>query len=82
MAKPKRKKDSGKNYTIEELQCILKYIEENGNFRTYEEGNKYADIHKEKTGMERSGAALYMCAWRIANGVYDDILKPNRKDKK
>lgn len=37
----------------------------------------------KKQEFERSGHALYMCAWRIVNGKYDNILKElNTKDKK
>ncbi|MFQ6342156.1 hypothetical protein [Campylobacter sp. VTCC 70190] len=71
----KQKKDSGKNYTKEEIISIKDYTDKNGIFQTYEDGNEYAEIHFKNTGKERSGSALYMCAWRIANGEYDHYLK-------
>ncbi|ASE86406.1 hypothetical protein EI906_04785 [Campylobacter coli] len=70
----KQKKDSGKRYTKEEIISIKNYIDKNGSFRTYEDGNQYAEIHLENTGKDRSGHALYMCAWRIENGEYDSYF--------
>ncbi|EAI0690814.1 TPA: hypothetical protein RZK14_001142 [Campylobacter coli] len=70
----KQKKDSGKRYTKEEIISIKNYIDKNGSFRTYEDGNQYAKIHFENTGKDRSGHALYMCAWRIENGKYDSCF--------
>lgn len=70
----KQKKDSGKEYTKEEILSIKNYIDENGSFTTYEEANEYASIHLNNTRRERSGHALYMCAWRIEHGIYDHFL--------
>ncbi|AJC92715.1 hypothetical protein CSUB8523_1207 [Campylobacter subantarcticus LMG 24377] len=70
----KQKKDSGKKYTKEEILSIKNYIDANGSFRTYEDGNQYSIIHFNNTGKERSGHALYMCAWRIENGKYNHII--------
>ncbi|WP_169942374.1 hypothetical protein [Campylobacter sp. RM15925] len=75
MAKAKQKRDSGKLYSEEELKCIRDYIETNGEFHDYETANVYAPYHFEKTGKERSGHALYMCAWRIIDGKYNHILQ-------
>lgn len=75
MSKVKQKKDSGKVYTLEELKCLRDYMLQNGNFHDYETANNYAPYHYEKTGRERSGHALYMCAWRITEGKYNNILK-------
>lgn len=66
-----KKRDSGKTYTSKEIECMKKYSEENGNFHTYEEANEYAKHHEKETGMQRSGHALYMFGWRVANGKYD-----------
>ncbi|CAD7288594.1 hypothetical protein LMG7974_01066 [Campylobacter majalis] len=74
MAKTKQKKDSGKLYSKEELECIRDYMKVNGEFHDYETANLYAPYHFEKTGKERSGHALYMCAWRILDGRYDSII--------
>lgn len=46
----------------------------NGEFHDYETANNYAKTHFVKTGRERSGHALYMCAWRILDGRYNHIL--------
>lgn len=52
-------------------------------FHDYETANEYATTHYKETGIERSGHALYMCALRIVDGKYDNILKElNTKDKK
>lgn len=29
----------------------------------------------KRTGTHRAGGALYMCAWRMENGFYDDKLR-------
>ncbi|MCI6298568.1 MAG: hypothetical protein MR582_02850, partial [Campylobacter sp.] len=63
MAKVNQKKDNGKNYAKEEILAIKAEIDENGSFTTYEHGYQYAKKHFELTGKERSGHALYMCAW-------------------
>ena len=70
----KEKRDSGKPYTKEEVACLKQYIEEKGDFSTYEDGVAYAPYHKEKTGMERSGHALYMFFWRFKEGLYRELL--------
>lgn len=75
MAKVSQKKDSGKNYTKEEILAIKAEIDKNGSFTTYEHGNQYTKKHFDLTGKERSGHALYMCAWRIEQGKYDHYLK-------
>ncbi|WP_306181972.1 hypothetical protein [Campylobacter jejuni] len=63
-----------KDILKEEIISIKNYIDKNGSFRTYEDGNQYAEIHLENTGKDRSGHALYMCAWRIENGEYDSYF--------
>ena len=74
MAKVKQKKDSGRVYSKEELECLRDYMTTNGEFHDYETAVSYAPDHLQKTGRERSGHALYMCAWRIVEGKYDNIL--------
>ncbi|WP_454991837.1 hypothetical protein [Campylobacter rectus] len=74
MAKVKQKKDSGRVYSKEELECLRDYMTTNGEFHDYETAVSYAPYHLQKTGRERSGHALYMCAWRIVEGKYDNIL--------
>ncbi|WP_197050026.1 hypothetical protein [Campylobacter sputorum] len=49
-------------------------MKKNGEFHDYETANNYAKIHYKITGKERSGHALYMCAWRILDGQYKHIL--------
>lgn len=71
----KQKRDSGKRYTKKEVECMKEYIQQYGCFKTYEDGNEYAEHHKRITGMERSGHALYMFSWRVHNGRYDKICK-------
>lgn len=75
MGKTKQKRDSGKDYTPEEIECMKEYIQKNGRLTSYEAGNEYAKHHKKKTGMERSGSALYMFSWRVHYGRYDKICK-------
>lgn len=70
----KQKKDSGARYTKEEIKSIYDRIKRDGVFRTYEDGVEYAKEHLKNTGKERSGHALYMCAWRIKEGKYDHML--------
>ncbi|WP_169754546.1 hypothetical protein [Campylobacter curvus] len=79
MAKGKQKKDSGKQYSSEEIMCLYEYTNANGHFDKYEDGNTYAPYHLEVTGRERSGHALYMCDWRLKEGRYDHILKEYKK---
>lgn len=74
MSKSRQKKDSGKNYTKKELEAIRDEMKKNGEFHDYETANNYAKIHYKITGKERSGHALYMCAWRILDGRYKHIL--------
>lgn len=83
MSKAKQKKDSGKRYTKEELECIKKYQDKNGVFHDYETANEYATTHYKKQEFSDQDMRCTCVAWRIVNGKYDNILKElNTKDKK
>jgi len=62
-----------KAYSKEELLAISDLINDNGHL-TYQSTATLEDKYFEKTGVHRVSGALYMAAWRLERGYYDDIL--------
>lgn len=61
-------------YSLEELKAVREIISTFGHV-TYQNGVMLEEEFSKRTGTHRAGGALYMCAWRMENGFYDDKLK-------
>lgn len=60
--------------SLDELKAVRDIITTYGHV-TYQDGAMLEEEFPKRTGTHRAGGALYMCAWRMENGVYDDKLK-------
>ncbi|MDY3131766.1 MAG: hypothetical protein SOW31_08565 [Treponema sp.] len=63
----------GKSYTKKELLTIKEMILTNGHL-TYQSTSALEEDYFKKTGVHRVSGALYMAAWRLERGYYDNIL--------
>lgn len=67
---------TSRHYGIEELDSILAIEAEYGPLTYQKPFNVDVEhLHLERTGVRRRAACLYMAAWRLRRGYYDNILR-------
>ncbi|MFC2288101.1 hypothetical protein [Treponema lecithinolyticum] len=62
-----------KTYSKNELQTLQTFINNIGHL-TYQRLSTLESEYAKKTGVHRASGALYMAAWRLERGYYDNIL--------
>jgi hypothetical protein len=63
-----------RKYTDKELSVLQFLVQKYGHL-TYQQPALLEEEYEQLTGIRRASGCLYMAAWRLENGLYDDRLR-------